>query len=194
MATFVNALGQVVSSNVLGPSDCAVGDVLVDATAGTASIIAQNVTTGAPVAVSLAGGAPASVDALTTTVIKASAVVAANRFCTLSGSNLAKNTSVQGGEICGVATAGAAIGAPIPLVFLGLATVESGGLINAGDKLASDANGRAIQATALAVNGAGPALLGSQVVASALGSAIGPGVLVPVLVWGAFGVAPATTT
>ena len=56
MATFVNALGQVVSSNVLGPSDCAVGDVLVDATAGTASIIAQSVTTGAPVAVPLGGG------------------------------------------------------------------------------------------------------------------------------------------
>lgn len=51
MATFVNPLERVVSSDTLTPAQCQVGDVLVDSIGQTLVVIAQNPTTGAPVAV-----------------------------------------------------------------------------------------------------------------------------------------------
>lgn len=176
MGSFVNLLQRVVSSDTLTAGDCQVGDVLVNAANGAAVVIAQNVTTGAPEPVTVGATSSLTYDAL-----KASAPVVPGRFLEISGVLLAKHVGAAGGAAGAVSLAAAAPGAPIRSVVFGLALVEAGGLVNAGDRVSSDNQGRAIQATATAVDGAGPALKGSQVLGIALQNAIGPGSFILVL-------------
>jgi hypothetical protein len=190
MGTFSNALKRVVSSDVLTPADCQVGDILTNPSTGNATLIAQNATTGAPTAVSLAGGAPAAPSSLETSVLKASAAVNAYRFLSVSGSNLAKQAAPQGSAAVAVSKAAAAPGANIDAVLMGVAVVESGALVNAGDKITTDAVGRAVSALPLLVDGAGPQMIGSQVLGVALSSALGAGTPITILFTGAFGVYP----
>jgi len=192
MSTFVEPMDRMVSSDTLTAADCKVGDVLVNSLTGAAELVAQNPTTGAKVGVPVGAGTAPS--ALETNVLKASVAVDAFRFIEVSGANLGKHAAPKGSDAVGVSKAAAAPGANISMVLSGIATVETGGLVNAGDKLTSDATGRAIQATSTTVDGAGPQLIGSQVIAVALGSAGGAGSFISVVFFGGFGVYPTTLT
>ena len=192
MSTYTAPVKRVVSSNTLTTADCQVGDLLVNSLTGAADVIAQNPTTGVPAPVSLAGGTPAAPSSLETNVLKASSPVTAFRFIEVSGLNLAKHAGPQGGDAVGVSKAAAGVGDAIDAVIMGVAVVESGGLVNAGDKVTTDASGRAVQALPLLVDGAGPQMIASQVLGVALTSAGGAGTQMTILFTGAFGLYPNT--
>lgn len=188
MATFTNPLNRVVSSDTLTTADCQVGDVLTNPSTGAATLIAQNPTTGVVAPVSIGGGGPpVAPSALESNVLKASAPVSAFRFLEVSGPNLAKEAAPQGSDAVGVSKAAAVPGANIDAVLSGIAVVESGGLVNAGDRVTTDATGRAVQALPTIVDGAGPQLTGSQVLGVALSSAGAPGVNITIVFTGSFG-------
>ena len=102
---------------------------------------------------------------LLTLSLLASAALTGNRFTTLAGA-----VCGAAGAAAGVARSDAAAGAYVPVVLLGTATLEAGGVIAAGDYLQSDSLGRGVTATT------GPAL------ALALEAAAAAGQMIEVLV------------
>jgi hypothetical protein len=87
---------------------------------------------------------------LTDSILAAAAVVA-KRFIGVDGNYCGANAAAWG-----VSELATAIGEQIPVITHGIALVESGGIIAAGNKVISDSTGRAVAAAALAA--AAPAI------------------------------------
>ncbi len=68
------------------------------------------------------------------------APIAANRFVTFTGAQ----ASVQGEKVLGVSRYDQSGGADVSVTVIGVASVEAGAAITAGDDLITDAEGRAI--------------------------------------------------
>lgn len=77
--------------------------------------------------------------------ILAAAALAAYRFIGLDGNYCGANLPAWG-----VSELATASGEQIPVITHGIALVESGGIITAGDKVTSDSTGRAVTVAALA--------------------------------------------
>lgn len=105
--------------------------------------------------------------------LQASGAVSAKRFVDFNG----RQIDSAGKGALGIALYDADDGEAVPVVVLGTAVVESGGIISVGDYLTSDANGKAITATT-----------GQTINAIALSAASGAGQEIEVLL-----VSPVTT-
>lgn len=86
---------------------------------------------------------------LLTLSILATAALSACRFVTSAGAH-----SGAAGDAIGVTRSDGAEGALVPYDVYGTAVVESGGIVAVGDRVQSDATGRAIKATATGVRSA----------------------------------------
>jgi len=112
----------------------------------------------------------------------------ANRFLKVSGVNTVTFQATAGGQCIGVSSdvVPSTVGAPVTVIIAGVARVEAGAAVTAGDNVKSDTVGRAITAQAAYTKtddagAAEDALVGSFVQGVALETAANAGEFIRVL-------------